>query len=213
MKKHSLLFTIVLLMGISLEAQESIDQKWYFQPSAFFFDLSKASTETNIGGSDLPGENISFSNSTVPGVGVGYFVNTNISIHTVIAYPPSTTAKGKNNLEGQTAGEVTYAPFAISGLYHYRLGNFQPFLGGGFAYAVILDAEDGDVSDIEADNAFGFIIRGGFDYMVNNSWGASLSVNRLFIDTEITGDAGGAPAKVDASLNPWVYSIGVIYRR
>jgi len=49
--------------------------------------------------------------------------------------------------------------------------------------------------------------------MINDSWGVAVSVNKLFIDTEITGDAGGAPAEVDVSLDPWVYSLGIVYRR
>jgi len=100
MKKIYLMCFFGLFIQVCSNAQESIDAKWYFQPSAFFFDLGVASSETTIGGMQLPGENVSFTNSTVPGEGIVYMVNPNISIHTVIAYPPTATAEGSNNLEG-----------------------------------------------------------------------------------------------------------------
>lgn len=208
----SLLFSIV-----SLAQNEPTKGGWYFQPSAFYFNLASASTTTNIGGTALPGENVSFTNSVVPGVGVGYHVNENVSIYTVIAYPPTTDADGKNALHGQKAAEVQYAPFALTGNYHFQLGNFQPFLGGGIAFAAILDVKDKDVQNVEADNSFGFVLRGGFDYMLNETWGVSFAANKLYVGTDITGDAPVAPnvlapAAVEVDLNPWVFSLGATYR-
>ncbi len=205
-------FFLAIMTPTAIMAQEGSSGKWYFEPSAFFFDLQEASTNTNIAGGDLPGENVSFTNSLVPGVGIGYFISKNISIHTVIALPPTATAEGQNNLAGLKAADVTYAPFALTGLYHFQFGAFEPFIGGGISYAMILKEEDIDVANVEADNAFGFILRGGLNYMFSDTWGINVSVNKLFIDTDITGEAGPDPVAVDVSLDPWVYSLGVVYR-
>ena len=213
MIKRSFFLAITMLIFSTIHAQnEPTSGSWFVQPGAFFFDLSSASTTTNIAGAELPGENVSFTNSLVPGVGVGYFFSENISVYSVIAFPPTTDADGINNLDGQKAAEVTYAPFALTGNYHFQFGDFQPFVGAGIAYAAILQVEDKDVTDVEADNSFGFVIRLGFDYMLNEKWGISAATNKLFVGTDITGDAGGAPAVVEASLDPWVYSLGANIR-
>lgn len=218
MNRIFVLITISLVIPTILSAQSTPEKGgWYFQPSAFYFDLGSASTNTNIGGAEVPGENVSFTNSLVPGVGVGYHINSKISIYTVIAYPPTTEAEGTNNLDGLTAADVQYAPFALTGNYHFQLGNFQPFIGGGIAFAAILDVKDRDVSDVEADNSFGFVLRGGFDYMLNDTWGVSFAANKLYVGTDITGSAPVAPdvlapAEVEATLNPWVFSLGATYR-
>ncbi len=218
MNRIFVLITISLLTPTIIFAQNEPQKGgWYFQPSVFYFDLGPASTTTNIGGADVPGENVSFTNSLVPGVGVGYHINSNISIYTVIAYPPTTDADGTNNLDGLTAAEIQYAPFALTGNYHFQLGDFQPFLGAGIAYAAILDVKERDVADVDADNSFGFVVRGGFDYMLTETWGVSVAANKLYVGTDITGNAlvapsVFAPAAVEVDLNPWVFSFGATYR-
>ena len=97
------------------------------------------------------------------------------------------------------------------------MGGFQPFLGGGPTYAAFLKVEDRDVQNVKVPNSVGFLLRGGVEYMFNNTWGLSISANRLFNNTEITGDApdgngGTVPAVVDTKLNPWVLSFGLAYR-
>ena len=220
MKKLTFLFVALLFLIPAINfAQGGLEKgNWYFHPSALLFDLGSASTTTSIGGNELPGENFSFSNSTVPGVGIGYAVSPSISIFSVLSFPPTTTAEGtgNNGLDGVTAAEVTYAPFALIGIYHFKFGGFEPFIGAGLSYTAILDVEDKAVVNVEAENAFGFIFRGGVDYMFNDTWGANITVNKLFVSTEITGTAptqqGPAPAVVDASLDPWIYTLGLVYR-
>ena len=59
----------------------------------------------------------------------------------------------------------------------------------------------------------------GFDYMVDDHQGLFVTVQRLFVDTTITGTVdpsipglGGAPASADIDLDPVIVFAGYTYR-
>ena len=214
----SIFFFFSVLFPATIFAQ-NVDQKnkgWYIQPGAFFFNLGSESTTTYVARAEIVGDQVSYTNSLTPGVGLGYFINSKISIYALLPYPPTTDIEGKDAFEDMSVAEVTYAPFALTGNYHLDLGSFEPFIGGGISYTAFLSVDDGDVLDVEAENSFGFVLRAGLDYRVNNTWGVSASVNKMFVSTEYTGLVMVAPetyflGEFEVTLDPWVYSLGVIY--
>lgn len=208
------------IAGLSLAAHSATADdtgRWYIQAGVANISYSE-SVDITAGGAPLAGTNIDLSQSNTLGLAVGYFLNDNFSVAGIVGVPPTTEATGTGApIAGLTLGEVTYAPVMLVGNYHFnKKSNFQPFIGGGIVYNKILDTEDNALSSLEVDDSFGALLRVGFDYMIDDNWGAFGSVNKLFLDHEFTGIAppalGSAPVVANGSLDPLIVHAGVSYR-
>jgi outer membrane protein len=194
--------------------------------SGLYIDLGPAGIllDTNasikVAGRPLPNSNAHASNSVTPGLGIGYFFTPNISVEAWIGVPPTTTLTGRGALGGFTLGKVTYGPSILVANYHFRqFGAFQPFVGAGLSYTVVLGTKDDAIVNLRANNAVGPAIRAGFDVMLSDQWGVFASANKVFTANSVTGNInraiptlGGAPVSAHVSLNPLVLFSGVTYR-
>ena len=192
--------------------------------SGFYVDVGAAGLlfDTNasidVAGSPLPGANLHASNNVTLGLGIGYFVTPNISLLTVLGVPPTTTLTGRGVLSGVTLGKVTYGPSMLVANYHFRqFGAFQPFLGAGVTYTVVFGTEDNAITNLKVSNSVGAVIRTGFDAMLSDRWGAFISLSKVFVATNASGNAAirplvGAPISAHVSFNPLVLFSGVTYR-
>ena len=70
--------------------------------------------------------------------------------------------------------------------------------------------------NLRVNNSIGAVIRGGFDVMFSDRWGAFMSVSKVFVSTNASGNAaiplGGAPVSAHVSFNPLVLFSGITYR-
>lgn len=225
MEKYFLL-ALSMIGVLTVNAQDDDTNKkpqdgkksWYFQPGAIFVSFDE-SAELNAAGNPVPDASLNLSNSTLPGVQVGYHLSDNISLSTVVTVPVKTTATGTGAVAGITVGEATIIPLDLIGNYHFYLGGFQPFFGAGINYTIISQIEDANVLNIEADNTFGFVLRGGFDFMFSKNWGFNASVLYHFITTDLSGTLdpaipglGGAPITSEVQINPLAVQVGITYK-
>ena len=220
--RRTLLMTttsVVLAMtGLAVQAAEPS------ATSGFYVDLGLAGllfdTDASIkaAGNPLPGSNLHASNNVTPGLGIGYFVTPNVSLLTVLGVPPTTTLTGQGTLSGLTLGKVTYGPSMLVANYHFRqFGAFQPFLGTGITYTVVFGTQDNAIVNLRVNNSIGAVIRAGFDVMFSDRWGAFLSVSKVFVATNASGNAAippldGAPVSAHINFNPLVLFSGITYR-
>jgi outer membrane protein len=191
-------------------------------PSGFYVDVGLAGllfdTDASIkaAGNQLPGSNLRASNNVTLGLGIGYFVTPDVSLLAVLGVPPTTTLTGQGTLSGLTLGKVTYGPSMLVANYHFRqFGAFQPFLGAGITYTVIFGTKDDAIANLRVSNSIGAVIRTGFDVMFSDRWGAFLSVSKVFVSTNASGNAatlGGAPLSAHVSFNPLILFSGITYR-
>jgi outer membrane protein len=102
--------------------------------------------------------------------------------------------------------------------YHFRqFGAFQPFLGAGMTYTVVFGTEDNAITNLKVSNSVGAVIRTGFDAMLSDRWGAFISLSKVFVATNASGNAAirplaGAPISAHVSFNPLVLFSGLTYR-
>ena len=209
---------VVYLISMSLAYGQSDFKRWSVRPSLMYVDLSAASTSVNIGGNHLPGEdNLSFTNSTTFGLMIDFYLAKNISLHSVLALPPTTKGRGENSLNGAKAGTLRYGSCPVALVYHFDLKKLQPFVGAGINYTIIFKVEEQDFQDVQVDPKLGPMFRAGFDYMITEDFGISASVQKFYTKANITGLAPvgpevTAPAVVEAELDPWMWSFGGIVR-
>ena len=104
--------------------------------------------------------------------------------------------------------------------FTYRgFGRFQPLVGAGVTYTHVFDASGDAIRDLEVDDAMGGMVRAGFTYMVDDHQGLFVTVQKLFVDTTITGTVdpsipglGGAPVSAEIDLDPVIVFAGYTYR-
>lgn len=187
-----------------------------YKPAPAQVGFGDESFDINAGGAPLPGSDASLSSSTTLGFGLGYYFTDSFSVMGLVGIPPTTEATGEGVLAGLTLGEVTYGPVILVGNYHVPTkGRFKPFFGAGIVYNHIFDTEDNGITGLKVENSWGGVLRVGFDYEIDDNWGAFTSVNKLFLDSEFSGAApafGGAPVTAKASLDPLIIHAGISYR-
>ena len=117
---------------------------------------------------------------------------------------------------GQRGACLLACPLIVAANYHFPTqGKFQPFIGAGFNYTLILDTKDSGLTNLKAENALGGVLRLGFDYMVDDRNGLFFSANKVFVNTKATGNAvalGGAPVDAKIDLDPLILHAGWVHR-
>jgi outer membrane protein len=194
----------------------------------------------------IPGVGATIGNVATLGVEAGYFVMPNISIDlaagipmwasdkTKGAPPPSSPfgfpAPGDLPLppSGTTLAKIMPSFVPVTVLYHFnQFGAFQPYLGGGVAAVFSFQTKDEFNTGVTVDPTVGLVLQGGADVMIDQHWGWTFDVKKLFANATShgTGDnlvvlgppynAGGAvplSGTQKTYFQPWVLSTGVTYR-
>jgi outer membrane protein len=197
---------------IASQACADTNSKWYIQagPAHVTFDEDAS---VSAGGAEIPGANLTLSDDSSFAFGLGYRFSDHVSIIGIVGIPPETTLKGSGSLAGLSVGKTKYGPSVFALDYRFNTqGAFQPFIGAGLSYAIMIDTKSNSVNNLNIENAFGSVIRVGFDYMISDNNGLFLSVNKLFVDTEATGTLAGTPVKAKIDLDPLVVHAGWVHR-
>lgn len=155
------------------------------------------------------------------GLEAGYFVTPNIAIALSAGVPPIAHLKatgltlapqlGTNNL-----GSVRFGPAMLLAQYHFtNFGAFQPYLGAGAVYVINFgNFSDGILTNLSADQNFGFVLQAGADYMLTQNWGVFVDAKKIFYSTDVSGDLLNlnVPIRTHVQLDPWVTSAGITFK-
>lgn len=190
------------------------DKKFYLQAGIAQVNLQNSFSDFTIGGAADPTADASVSEPRTLLVTSGYMFRENWSVGFTGGLPVKSTATGQGSLAA--LGELGEIKFGVAGLHinrHFKVTEkFQPFVGLGLAYGIIFDTADGALTDVDVGNEFGPEIRVGFDYMMNDKYGAYFAVSKAFLEFDIQGMAGPAPASVKAKLDPLAIQAGITMR-
>ena len=162
---------------------------------------------------------------TVKFQGGGTLANESIAAYALNNIPTGVPALGTE------FGESKVLPPLVTMVYRFRhLERFRPYVGAGLAYLYSYDAKVTNpiltaVSDpkLTVDPAFGVVAQAGMEYRFWGDWFANLDVK--FVGglkttatvKDIWVETPGLPlyqvarvgdAKMDVTVNPWVYHIG-----
>lgn len=172
------------------------------------------SAKMSAGGFGIPGADVRIPNSLSFAFEVGYHLTPNFAIGFAGGFPPLAKVEARGSLTGLgTLGKTQGGPIALTAQYHFTgMGAFQPYVGVGPAAMIIFGSKDGLVQDLKVEHALGVTGQIGFNYMINESWGAFVDVKKVFLKTRTTGSMGGVPIRGTVTLDPLVVHTGLTYR-
>lgn len=203
------------LMLTAATAQAEERGTWYAQ-GGFAHVSIPDSDNVSIGGAQFPGGGSEFSSDNTLTLGLGYYFHENVSALIIGGIPPETEVTGTGTLAGIPVGSLKYAPFTVYVNYHIPTkSNWKPFIGAGLVYNFTFDIQDAAITNLDVDNSFGFALRAGVEYQIDDNWGAYVSYAQSFVSHTATGNApafGGAPVEADVDLDPSAVEFGISYR-
>jgi outer membrane protein len=194
---------------------------------------SDSSGLTNSALGSLPGD-VTVGSDTQLGLTFAYMLQDHLGLELLAATPFTHEVKMKNSTNGVVGnaldgkiGDVSHLPPTLS-LQYYPMdpaSKFQPYAGIGLNYTVFFDEDLSSqyealgATDLNLDSSWGVSGQLGADYLITDNILLNAAVWYIDIDTTATIDANsnglplsGTKTKVDVSIDPWVYMVGVGYK-
>jgi outer membrane protein len=162
----------------------------------------------------ISGSDLSYTDSVIPELDISYYFTRNISAELILGTTQS-SIHGDGALGGLgKLGKTWILPPTLTAQYHFtNFGAFQPYVGAGVNYTIFYNQDaTGAATDLKVKNAFGVALQAGFDYMIDDHWGANVDVKKIFLRPDFEATVGGADVKGTAKLDPWLIGGGVTYR-
>jgi outer membrane protein len=206
---------LALAQSSDSRAQEADQNGWYLRggPVGIFFSPG---ADLSVGDAPFPGADVSVDDNYSLSFDVGYRVNEQISATFTFGIPPTAEIRGDGSLAGAYLGDVTYAPAILALQYRFPTGNpmFEPYVGAGINYTMILDSKARDVAGFDVDNAWGTVLQVGFESMIDERLGVYFDVKKIWLEADVGGTLGvGGPAAAGkATLDPLLVGTGLIWR-
>ena len=165
-----------------------------------------------LGGQDVPNSSVDVSTDITLTFDIGYDVSDDLSVQLMFGVPPRPSITGERAIAplGEL-GEVRYGPVILTGIYRLpRLGPVRPYAGLGAAYAVIVKAHDGSVSNLRVHNDWGFVLQAGAEVPLGRRVALFADVKRIWLSVDADGAvAGGIPVDARVQLDPILVSAGL----
>jgi outer membrane protein len=206
MKRAAFLLALILLPTAVFAQDRSFDLTgavvWIDPTSEGTFDSSDPT-------------DIEFDGSTGFGVAANIFWTNRISTELAISRSSAETQLRRRAV-GSTGGDVELTP--VSAVLQFHLApnaTFDPYIGGGVAYVLFGDVDDVDnnISRIDFEDDYGFVINGGVGIRIGSRLG--LTLDAKYVPLESAARAvfvTGPDVESDIEISPVILSAGVTLR-
>ena len=222
----------------------------FFVKAGFLYAINNSSSKVYSQGTipgtgaqiEVPGVGATIGNVATLGFEAGYFVTPNISVDIAAGLPMWASDKTKGTPgspfnpggffplppNGTTLAKIMPSFVPLTVLYHFnQFGAFQPYIGGGVAAVFSFQTKDEFNTGVKVDPALGLVLQAGADVMIDQHWGWSFDVKRLFahVESHATGDnlslieapysffgQQSVAGTQKTYFQPWALSTGVTYR-
>ena len=210
MKK--LLFLGSILFALTINAQT-----WQVRLRGVSVQPNEKSNVSAIGG------DVNISNSFIPELDFTYFFNKNVAAELILGttkHDVKTTGSNLTAIGGPASAEVDLGsvwllPPTLTLQYHfYPTKTLKPYLGAGLNYTIFYSVDEGSVvKGLDYDNAVGFALQGGLDYMLNDKYFLNFDIKKLFLKTDVNVDAtnlaSGLKIPAEVNIDPLLIGFGV----
>ena len=225
----------------------------FFVKAGFLYGINQTSSKLysqpapGLAEQQLTGVGATVGNVATVGFEAGYYVTPNFSVDVSAGIPTWASVKTKGSPScpfvlvpgfcptvvgpvppsGTTLSKIMPSFVPLTVLYHFnQFGAFQPYVGGGVAAVFSFEKKDEFNTGVKIDPTVGLVLQGGADVMIDQHWGWTFDVKKLFaqVTSHATGDnlatLGGIypPVQIPVTgtqktyFQPWVLSTGVTYR-
>lgn len=171
----------------------------------------ESATISPIGGS------VDISNSLVPEFDITYFLSDHLALELILGVTPHDVKAVDTALGEVDLGDVWLLPPTLTMQYHFNPGaQVRPYAGAGVNFTHFFNSSlpsASPLASISYGDSFGFALQAGVDYQINERWFLNFDVKRLWINTDVTIDAGAlGSVTADVDINPWVVGVGFGWR-
>jgi outer membrane protein len=173
------------------------------------------SAEIATSGLVIPGATATVSNNMTLMFDIGYDITKAFSLQITGGIPPKPMVTGERAVASLgDLGAVRYGPVVLTGVYHMpRWRGWQPYVGAGTVYAIILHEEDRAVSDLNAVNNWGFVLQGGIERALSNNFDVFVDFKEAWLAVGAHGNLlGQVPVTAKVILDPSIIGIGMKVR-
>lgn len=201
----------LIAAGAAAPAAFAQDSDWMFRVRALSVMPDEGATISPIGGS------VDISTSIVPEFDITYFLSDHLALELILGVTPH-DVKAVDTLLGEVnLGDVWLLPPTLTLQYHFNPGaQIRPYAGAGVNFTHFFNSNlpsASPLASISYDDSLGFALQAGVDYQINERWFVNFDVKKIWINTDVTIDAGGlGQVTADVDIDPWVFGIGFGWR-
>ncbi|WP_439633170.1 OmpW/AlkL family protein [Glycocaulis sp.] len=184
---------------------------WMFRLRALHVAPDEGATISPIGGS------VDIGTSVVPELDITYFFTDRIAVELILGATPHDVSAVNTSLGDVDLGDVWLLPPTLTLQYHFNPeGQLRPYVGAGVNFTHFFNADlpsGSPLTSISYDNSIGFALQAGVDYALSERWFLNFDVKKVWINTDVTIDAGGLGiVNADVDIDPWIVGIGFGWR-
>lgn len=200
-----------ILAGAMAPAAMAGQGDWMFRLRALHVAPDEGATISPIGGS------VDIGTSVVPELDITYFFTDRIAVELILGVTPHDVSAVNTSLGDVDLGDVWLLPPTLTLQYHFNPdGQVRPYVGAGVNFTHFFNADlpsGSPLTSISYDNSIGFALQAGVDYALSERWFLNFDVKKVWINTDVTVDAGGLGiVTADVDINPWIIGIGFGWR-
>ncbi len=203
--------TVLIAAGAAAPAAIAQDSDWMFRVRALSVMPDESATITPIGGA------VDISTSLVPEFDITYFLTDHLALELILGVTPHDVKAVDTALGEVDLGDVWLLPPTLTLQYHFNPGEqIRPYAGAGVNFTHFFNSSlpsGSPLASIKYGSSTGFALQAGVDYQINERWFVNFDVKKIWINTDVTIDAGGlGQVRADVDINPWVFGIGFGWR-
>ncbi len=196
------------VLGLLFSSIANAQSPWSVRLRATYLETIDKSDAFSALGIDFPTDAVSVSDKWIPEIDIDYRINETLSAELVLTIPQHHTV----DLAGVgRLGSFKHLPPTLYLQYAPAIeGPFRPYFGLGVNFTLIFD-DNLSVAGVPLaldSYSLGLAAQAGFDYRINDRWHFNVDIKKAQIGTAVK--AGGAKL-TEATLDPWLYAVGLRY--
>lgn len=162
------------------------------------------------------GGGLDVTNRAVPSLQIEYFFTKNISTELFCCLTRHSATATDTLIGDVPLARVTLFPPILTLKYRLRnLGPFEPYVGAGINYTQFFDESipaGSPVTAIRFDDSVGPAVQFGVDYKLSDRFYVRADARRVWLNSDVSIQAGATAIQAEVQINPWIPSVGVGYR-
>ena len=184
---------------------------WQFRLRAINVAPDEGADISPIGG------DVDIDTSVVPEFDITYFFTDHIAAELILGVTPHDVTAVDTALGDVDLGSTALRPATQTVQYHFNPdGQVRPYAGAGVNYTLFFNEDlpgGSALESIDYDQSLGFALQAGVDYALNERWFLNADLKKVWINTDVTIDAGGlGMVEADVDIDPWIFGVGFGWR-